>query len=169
MIEQYVFLAGQAGAILKERGQTVAVADGATGGLISAGLLTIPGASSFYVGGGVIYSLKGRSVLLDLDEAALKGMRSVTEDYALLQARAIRDRFSSDWGVAETGSAGPGKHPRGIDAGKSCVAVVGPGAAVARMVETHSDDRVGNMQAFALAAITLLTDALLELGQSGGR
>ena len=169
MIDHLASIAARAGATLKDRGQTVAVADGATGGLISAGLLTVPGATAFYVGGGVIYSLKGRSVLLDLSDEELAGMKSVTERYALLQARAIRDRFGADWGVAESGSAGPGKHPYGIKAGLSCIAVVGPGAAIASTVETNSDDRIDNMKAFAAAALSLLTDALEELGESGGR
>jgi PncC family amidohydrolase len=160
MIDQLASIAARAGAILKERGQTVAVADGATGGLISAGLLTVPGATAFYMGGGVIYSLKGRSILLDLSDTELAGMQPVTESYALLQARGIRDRFASDWGVAESGSAGPGKHPRGIKAGMSCVAVVGPGAAIACTVETNSDNRIENMKTFALAALNLLTGAL---------
>src|SRR4051794_36994972 len=99
MIEPFAKLAARAAATLMERKQTIAVADGATGGLISAGLLTVPGATAFYLGGGVIYSLKGRDILLDLDETELAGMRSVTEPYALLQARAIRDRFGADWGI----------------------------------------------------------------------
>jgi len=169
MIDHLVSVAARAGAMLKERGQTVAVADGATGGLISAGLIAVPGATSFYSGGGVIYSLKGRSILLDVTDEELAGMRSVTERYALLQARGIRDRFGADWGVAETGSAGPGKHPFGIKSGMSCIAVVGPGAAIASTVETNSDDRIENMKAFALAALSLLTDALEELGRTGGR
>jgi nicotinamide-nucleotide amidase len=167
--DQLASIAAQAGVILKERGQTVAVADGSTGGLISAGLLTVPGATAFYIGGGVIYSLKGRSILLDLSDAELNGMRPVTESYALLQARGIRDRFASDWGVAESGSAGPGKHPLGIKAGLSCVAVVGPGAAIASSVETNSDDRIENMKTFALAALNLLTDTLRQVNQTGGR
>jgi nicotinamide-nucleotide amidase len=169
MIDHLASIAARAGAILKQRGQTVAVADGATGGLISAGLLTVPGATAFYSGGGVIYSFKGRSILLDLSDEELAGMQSVTERYALLQARAIRDRFASDWGVAESGSAGPGKHPRGIKAGASCIAVVGPGTAIASTVETNSDDRIENMKAFALAAIQLLTDALEQRGRTRHR
>ena len=169
MIDEVATLARAIAERLRDRGQTVAVADGASGGLISAGLLSVPGASTFYVGGGIIYSLKGRAILLDLDPSDLVGMKSVTEPYAFLQARAIRDRFSTDWGVAETGSAGPGRHPRGRDAGVSCVAVVGPGVAIANTIETHSEDRRANMQAFALAAIGLLNDALSEVANSGAR
>jgi nicotinamide-nucleotide amidase len=159
MIDQLAPLAAQAAAILKERRQTIAVADGATGGLISAGLLTVPGATSFYLGGGVIYSFKGRDILLDLDESELAGMKSVTEPYALLQARAIRDRFGGDWGIAESGSAGP-THPFGVPAGRSCVAVVGPGVSVARSIDTGNENRIANMEAFALAALALLNEAL---------
>jgi PncC family amidohydrolase len=169
VIDQMTSIAARVGTILKERGQTVAVADGATGGLISAGLLTVAGATAFYMGGGVIYSLRGRSILLDLSDQELIGMQSVTESYALLQARAIRDRFGSDWGVAESGSAGPGKHPLGIKAGLSCIAVVGPGAAIASTVNTNSGDRVENMKTFAAAALNLLADVLQELGETGGR
>ncbi|RYH05359.1 MAG: CinA family protein [Alphaproteobacteria bacterium] len=159
MIEQLAALGAKAAAVLKERGQTIAVADGATGGLISTGLLTVPGATGFYLGGGVIYSLKGRDILLGLDEAELKGMKSVTEPYALLQARAIRDRFGADWGIAESGSAGP-THPFGVPTGKSSIAVIGPGVSISTTIETGSDERVGNMCAFALAALTLLNKAL---------
>jgi nicotinamide-nucleotide amidase len=159
MIEQLAELGGRAGAALKERKQTIAVADGATGGLVSAGLLTVPGATGFYLGGGVIYSFKGRDILLDLDKSELEGMKSVTEPYAKLQARAIRDRFGADWGIAESGSAGP-THPFGVPAGKSCIAVIGPGVSVTRFVDTGNENRVANMEAFALAALALLNEAL---------
>lgn len=134
-LETLAPLAAQAAAMLRERGQTIAVADGATGGLISAGLLTVPDATDFCRGGGVIYSLRGRAILLDLGRKQLAGMESVTEPYALLQARAIRDRFGADWGIAETGSAGPATHPRGAPTGRSCIAVTGPGIAIARTID----------------------------------
>lgn len=169
MIDQLASLGADAADLLKQRSQTIAVVDGATGGLISFGLLTVPGATGFYTGGGIVYSLKGRDILLDLSKEEVKGMRSVTESYALLQARAIRDRFGADWGVAESGSAGPGAHPYGIAAGVSATAVVGPGVSIARTIETGSADRIGNMNAFALAALSLLKDVLGEVAQGGGR
>lgn len=159
MIEPLAALADRAATALKERKQTIAVADGATGGLISAGLLTVPGATGFYLGGGVIYSFRGRDILLGLDEAELKGMKSVTESYALLQARGIRDRFGADWGIAESGSAGP-THPFGVPAGRSCIAVVGPAGSLVRSIDTGQEDRLANMEAFALAALALLNEAL---------
>ena len=160
MLDTLAPLAAQAAAILKQRRETIAVADGATGGLIQAGLLTVPGATSFCLGGGVIYSFKGRDLLLGLSREELVGMESVTERYALLQARAIRDRFGADWGIAESGSAGPGKHPRGAPTGRSCIAVAGPGIAAATTFESGSEDRMHNMGAFALRALQFLNSVL---------
>ena len=145
---------------LKARREKIAVADGATGGLIGAALLTVPGALKFYVGGGIVYSFRARDVLFALPAEAYEGMRSATPEYALLQARAIRDNFRADWGIAETGSAGGSRHPLGVASGESCCAVVGPGVELVRRTETASDDRIANMGAFTRAALNLLEEAL---------
>ena len=148
-------------ALLRTRGEKVAVADGATGGMIAASLLTVPGALDFFVGGGIVYSLRARDVLFDLPREAYKGARGASEDYALLQARAIRDNFGADWGIAESGSVGGSSHPSGAPAGRSCSAVVGPdGFEYVRVTETGSDDRIANMEAFTRAALATLDDAL---------
>ena len=160
MFEEMIPLAARIAEALKARGEKIAVADGASGGLISAALLTVPGALAFYLGGGVVYSLRGRDILLGLEREAYAGMRSATEEYALLQARAIRDNFGGDWGIAESGSAGSSKHPLGIHSGRSCCAVVGPGVEAVRTTETGSDMRLENMMAFTRAALQLLDDAL---------
>lgn len=159
MNEELVRLGEQAGTALKKRGQTIAVAEGATGGLISAGLLTLPGATAFFLGSGVLYSAKGREILLNLSSADVKGMKSVTESYALLQASAIRKHFGADWGVAESGSAGP-THPLGVPSGTSCIAVVGPGISISRSIATGNEHRTANMVAFATAALKILGEAL---------
>lgn len=164
-IEALAAIGAEAGALLKARGQTVAVVDGATGGLVSASLLAMPGASAFYLGGGVIYTLKGRRIVLDHSPGSLRGLTSATEDYALAQARLIRDRYGADWGLAETGAAGGSPHPLGVGSGISAMAVAGPsGVAASRRIETGSDDRLANMQAFASAALELLRDTV---GRSG--
>ena len=146
--------------LLRERGEKVAVADGATGGLIAASLLTIPGALDFFVGGGVVYSFRARDVLFALPREAYKGMRGASEDYALLQARAIRDNFRADWGIAESGSVGGSSHPTGAPAGTSIAALVGPAGEFTQSVETHSDDRIANMGAFTANALDLLETSL---------
>ncbi len=153
-------LGTEAGAILKARGQSIAVVDGATGGLISAALLSMPGASAFYRGGGVIYTIKGRRIVLGHEPGSLRGLTSATEAYALAQARLIRERYVSEWGIAETGAAGPGVHPLGVASGTSAAAVVGPGFEAAMIVETGHDDRLANMIAFTRNALDLLLSGL---------
>ncbi|WP_225206364.1 CinA family protein [Novosphingobium huizhouense] len=161
MLEELAGIGAQAGALLKARGETIAVVDGATGGLISAGLLAMPGASAYFAGAGIVYTLKGRRILLGHEPGSLRQYRSATEPYALRQAELIRERFDAAWGLAETGAAGPGKHPLGVASGTSAIGLVGPGGLAASvLVETGSEDRLGNMQAFASAALALLRDTL---------
>ena len=146
--------------LLRARGEKVAVADGATGGLLAASLLTVPGALDFFVGGGVVYSFRARDVLFALPREAYAGMRGAGEDYALLQARAIRDNFGAHWGLAESGSVGGSSHPSGAPAGRSCAAVVGPLGEFTRVTETGSDQRIANMEAFTAAALAFFEEVL---------
>jgi PncC family amidohydrolase len=160
-LEQLAALGAEAGALLKARRQTIAVVDGSTGGLISASLLAMPGASAFYLGGGVIYTLKGRRMVLGHPPGSLRGYTSAQEDYALAQARLIRERYGSDWGIAETGASGGSSHPLGVASGTSAIGVVGPdGIEASVRITTGSDDRLANMQAFTRAALILLRDTL---------
>jgi PncC family amidohydrolase len=161
MLEQTHKQALRIADLLRQRGEKVAVADGATGGLVAASLLTVPGALDFFVGGGVVYSFRARDILFDLPRDAYAGMRGASEEYALLQARAIRDNFGAEWGLAESGSVGGSSHPSGAPAGRSCAAVVGPGGfEFIRRTEPGSDDRIANMEAFARAALETLEEAL---------
>ncbi|MEP5938821.1 MAG: CinA family protein [Erythrobacter sp.] len=147
--------------LLRGRGEKIAVADGATGGLVAASLLTVPGALDFFVGGGVVYSLRARDVLFDRPREAYKGMRGASEDYAMLQARSIRDNFHAEWGIAESGSVGGSSHPTGAPAGQSVAAIVGPGGFEhCQLTQTGSDDRIANMEGFARAALNALEKAL---------
>jgi nicotinamide-nucleotide amidase len=161
MLEQLAEIAAEAGAMLKARRQTIAVVDGTTGGLISASLLAMPGASAFFLGGSVIYSLKGRRFALGHEPGSLRGFTSATEPYALAQARLIRERLGGDWGIAETGASGGSAHPLGVASGTSAIGVVGPGGIEASVqVVTQSNDRLANMQHFTRAALILLRDTL---------
>lgn len=163
-LDAFHHVAAEIAGRLRARGEKVAVADGATGGLIAASLLTVPGALDFFVGGGVVYSLRARDVLFALPREAYRGMRGASEDYALLQARAIRDNFGADWGLAESGSVGGSSHPSGAPAGRSVAAIAGPGGEHTRLLETGSDDRIANMEAFTLNALEAFRDALGAAG-----
>jgi PncC family amidohydrolase len=146
---------------LKARGETVAVAESSSGGLISAALLAVPGASAYFLGGAVVYTGKARMSLLGLTREAVAGMRSSSEPYALLLAHTVRENFSADWGLAETGAAGPTGNPYGDAAGHSCLALSGP-TEMAITLETGEADRAANMHAFAARALELLLAALEE-------
>ena len=154
-------LAADIGTLLKERGETVAISESSAGGLISAALLAIPGASAFYRGGGVIYTPQAFRGLLGLTRDDLGDLRSSTEPYARLLARTIRGKLRADWGLCETGASGPGGNMYGDAAGHTCVAVVGPGGLeFSRTLETGLNDREDNMRRFALDALDLLHAAL---------
>jgi nicotinamide-nucleotide amidase len=144
---------------LRARKHRIAVAESSTGGLLSAALLAVPGASDYFLGGAVVYTQKARLVFLGLGEADLAGMRASTEPYASLAARRVRERFGADWGIAETGATGPTGNRYGDAAGHSCIAVSGP-IERAITIETGKNDRVANMRAFAGAALDLLIEAL---------
>jgi nicotinamide-nucleotide amidase len=144
---------------LTERRQTIAVAESSTGGLISAALLAVPGASAYFLGSAVVYTRDARRILMDIPDDAMKGIRSASEPYAELLASQIRRRFSTDWGLSETGATGPTGNRYGDAAGHSCMAVAGPEASVIT-IETGSADRQANMHVFAATALNLLLQNL---------
>ncbi len=148
-------VAEQVAALLKQRRETIAVSESSTGGLISAALLAVPGASAYFMGGAVVYTPIARDRLLDIPKEALKGMRSASEPYAMLAARTVQTRFSASWGLAETGATGPAGNRYGDAAGHSCMAIAGIAEEVMTL-ETGSADRPENMRAFAAAALQLL-------------
>ncbi len=147
------------GALLKARNETVAIAESSSGGLVSAALLAVPGASAYFQAGAVVYTQRARVALLAITEAEMTGMRSSSEPYAELLARTVRERFGTTWGIAETGAAGPSGNRYGDAAGHTCIAISGPVEKVVS-VETGSNDRVSNMRAFATSLLDLLTEAV---------
>ncbi len=151
--------AAHLGERLRARGETVAIAESAAGGLIAAALLAQPGASAFFRGGAVVYTRQAREGLLGITAADMQGLRSATEPYALLLARRLRERLDATWGLAETGAAGPSGNGYGDAPGHSCLAISGLADAV-RTLETGSADRVANMRAFAAGALALLGELL---------
>lgn len=139
------------------RGDTIAISESSAGGLISAALLAVPGASAFFMGGAVVYTLKAREQLLGItaEEMKTRGIRSASEPYAALCAQTIRERFDTTWGLSETGAAGPTGNRYGDAAGHACFALSGPAERVTTL-ETGHGDRPANMRIFAAAALALL-------------
>ena len=149
------------GALLKETGESLAVSESSCGGLISATLVAVPGASAYYVGGSVVYTRTAQQGLLDVPESAMEGIRASSEPYAELNARTIRHRLGTTWAVSETGASGPTGNRYGDSAGHACIAVAGP-VEKAITVETGDDNREDNMWVFAKAALDLLEECVRE-------
>lgn len=147
-------IANPLGALLKEKQQTVMIAESSSGGLMSAALLSVSGASAYFQGGGVIYTQEARRQLLGLPEDVVT-MRASTEEYAMLVANAAREKMGTTWAMAETGASGPTGNRYGDAAGHCCLAVVGP-VEKAITIETGLSDREENMWLFAEAGLELL-------------
>ncbi|HLB16893.1 MAG TPA: CinA family protein [Burkholderiales bacterium] len=151
------------GNLLRERKQTLAVAESSAGGLINAALVAVPGASAYYLGGCVIYTGAGRSALLGLTAQDMAGIRSASEPFAKLLAQRVREHLGATWGLSETGASGPTGNRYGDPPGHACIAVSGPVETVIT-VETGSADREANMRAFARAAVELLESCIRKGG-----
>ena len=154
-MKELVAIAEKIAAKLIERRQTIAVAESSTGGLISASLLAVPGASAYFLGGAVIYTRDARRILMDIPDEAMKGIRSASEQYAKLLASQIRQRFATDWGLSETGATGPTGNRYGDAAGHSCIGIAGAEAS-AMTLEAGKSDRLDNMHVFASTALNFL-------------
>ena len=146
--------------VLKDRGETIAVAESTTGGLISARLLSMPGASAYFLGGTIIYTWMSREVFLDASAEKLLGVKPLTEEMAQFFAKKVREKLAATWGIAELGIAGPTGSTYGYAAGNSVIAVSGPKEASVS-INTGHNDRVRNMEEFTDSACTLLINVLL--------
>ena len=158
-MQNLTLLGRTVGELLKTHSHTIAVAESSAGGLISAVLLTVPGASAYFLGGGVIYTHEARRSLLAMPDEALEGIRASTEEYALRLARQVQERFETTWGLSETGATGPTGNRYGDAAGHACFAIVGP-VEETLTLETGSPDREANMWTFTQTALDLLARSI---------
>ncbi|GIF50024.1 nicotinamide-nucleotide amidase [Asanoa ferruginea] len=111
--------------LLIERGETVAVAESLTGGLLAATLVEVPGVSAVFRGGLVVYATDLKASLAGVDERLLATRGAVDPDVAVALAEGARRACRADWGVSTTGVAGPDPQD-GKPVGLVYVAVVGP-------------------------------------------
>jgi PncC family amidohydrolase len=158
-MQSLLSLAEKVAAVLIARKETIAVAESSTGGLISAALLSVPGASAYFLGGAVVYTRASRTALLGISDAEMEGLRASTETYALLIARRVRERHGATWGLGETGATGPTGNRYGDAAGHTCLSVAGP-VERAITLEMGSADRRANMDAFAKRALELFLEII---------
>ena len=158
-MEELMPLAEAIAARLIARKETIGIAESSTGGLISAALLAVPGASAYYRGGGIIYTPRARAALVDITKEEMEGMRASSEPYAALLAGRARDLLGATWGLSETGATGPTGNRYGDAAGHSCIGVAGPVSQTITL-ETGLSQRRQNMVAFAHRALETMKECL---------
>ena len=161
MDKEILRLADRAATLLKESNQTIGIAESSSGGLISAHLLAIPGASRYFIGGSVIYTRVAQKGLLKVTDGQMDGLRASTEEYASLNAKTIKETLETTWGLSETGATGPSGNRYGDSAGHSCVGVSGP-VSRAMPIETGVGEREQNMLSFTKEALGFLINCLEE-------
>ena len=159
-------LAEEIASLLVGRGETVAVAEGTAGGLVSAALLWVPGASRYYRGGGVLYTLPSRIALAGVAPEVYANYRGTTEQMLAALGEAMRARLETTWCIAESGLAGPTGGRSGAPPGRTTLAVAGPVARTA-VIETGTADRGENMVRFTTLALRFLRDAIREAPAGG--
>mgnify|MGYP000892868352 CR=1 FL=1 len=158
-MDRLVAIAEGVAQLLIARKETIAVGESSTGGLISAALLSVPGASAYFYGGAVVYTRRARRALLQIPNEAVTEIRSASEPYAALVARTVRSQHRTTWGLSETGATGPSGNRYGDAAGHCCIGLSGP-VEKTLTLETGNGDRRGNMFAFAEKALVTLREAL---------
>ena len=159
MYPELTVLATKTANLLKKHSQTISMAESSTGGLISAHLLAIPGASSYFIGGSIIYTRIAQKAFLNINDDQMNGLRASTEKYALLNSNQVRQLTGSTWGISETGATGPTENRYGDNPGHSCIAVTGP-LQKSITIETNSNDRKNNMLEFSVAALKLFIESI---------
>lgn len=130
------------------------MAESTSGGIVSSCLLSYPNASSYFVGGAVLYSYPIRTSLLRFDKAEHEAMGGCPTEIIKRLAGALQEKTATTWGIGEGGAAGPTPSHNGHPPGFTAFAVMGPLECVATM-ETGSNDRIANMAAFATGLLKL--------------
>ncbi|NLC53002.1 MAG: competence/damage-inducible protein A [Firmicutes bacterium] len=124
---------------LKQRGETLAVAESCTGGLLANRITDVPGASAVFDRGVVAYSNRSKEELLGIPAAVIERAGAVSPEVATLMAQGVRDRTGSDWGIGITGIAGPGGGTAEKPVGLVYFALVGPGVSLVREARFTGD------------------------------
>lgn len=157
--------------ILMERNETVSVSEGACGGLLSAYLISLPGASKFFDGGRLIYSLKSRLRASGWNNEQIRNYTGPSEQVASKMARNLRIEFGSTYVLSETGYAGPSTNV-GLDnqsindedakVGTVYLGISGPMGNKSCEMCTNSNDRSTNMQLFAKFGLQFFLEILKD-------
>ena len=148
---------------LKARGETLAVAESMTGGLLASRLTAVPGASAAFLGGATVYSAQAKRALLGLDGPLLATEGTVSEATSRRLAEAVQGRLGATWGLAVTGNAGPGAEGD-APVGTVHLALAGPGG-----TETHTFNVPGDRNEVQLRSAARALDLLRRAVEARSR
>ena len=157
-------LEAEVGRLLKQRNQTLAVAESCTGGLISHLITEVPGSSEYFLLSAVTYANAAKVQILGVSPETLASCGAVHENTALEMAQGAKQVSGADWAVSTTGIAGPGGGPTEKKVGSVCIGLVGPGSAYARQYHFTFEDRGKNKKIFAAMALEVLRRQLAGEG-----
>jgi nicotinamide-nucleotide amidase len=118
---------------LKARGETLAVAESCTAGLLAARITEVPGSSAWFAGGFVVYGTAMKTRLLGLDPALVEQHGVVSEAVAVAMAESARDRTGATYALSVTGEAGPEPATPGVEPGTVWIGLATPDSATARL------------------------------------
>ncbi|WP_327294913.1 MULTISPECIES: nicotinamide-nucleotide amidohydrolase family protein [unclassified Streptomyces] len=145
--------------LLAARGETLAVAESLTGGLLAAELTSVSGASRVFRGSVTAYATPLKQEVLGVDGALLAERGAVDPGVARQMAAGVRRVLGADWGMATTGVAGPDMQD-GQPVGTVYVAVCGPGGAENMAPLRLNGDRAEIRRESVLGVLGLLCDEL---------
>lgn len=153
--------AEELGNLLTANGQTIAVAESCTGGLLGHTITNVPGSSHYYLGGIVAYSDTIKIELLGVSLATIKKHGAVSEKTSLVMASMITDHFVSDIGIAITGIMGPGGGSPDKPVGTVYIAVASESDEIAKEFSfkgTREDIKEASVKAALKMAVNFLKD-----------
>ncbi len=153
--------------ILTKRNETISTSEAACGGLISSYLISVPGASNYYHGGTLVYSLKSRLKLSGWHENDIENYTGPSESVVLRLARNLKIEMGSDYTLSESGFAGPtGGDLLNQNPGKVYFGIVSSKKEMSKTWDSGSNNRGENMENFAKKALEFLLEFLEEVENS---
>lgn len=155
--------------ILKRRNETISTSEAACGGLISSYLVSVPGASQYYTGGTLTYSLKSRLKLSGWSPEDIKSYTGSSKEVAKKLARNMKMELGSTYALSETGWAGP---PTGSESdgkiGTSFIGIAGPRFEQTYEKHTGLKERGANMEEMARLALEVFLEFLKQVDVANG-